>query len=304
MGNYAIFVLQFAVYMLAAVFLGLWLFGGDIHKHGWRKSFRMTYWKLKPSNWLIIGGLFKRHWQYLMILVLFFASVLLENWTHPLIADSLIDFTPAVYALEGDLVLSSQRAMYAPGLLTEFFSRIYMFAFNFLLFFTPWLFIWRGDTRMMRFYSMAFLVNLLILVPFYVLFPVRTPGMYEPLAREGMLPVLYSDPHYLEMVKAVDPLDNCFPSGHISMPTTMVLVLWLYGRRQYRTYRFFVGWSALFIALSTIYLGIHWYVDILAGVGIAIFATWLTTKPAAVRWFVRTTRYMDFFKRGDREYRS
>lgn len=223
------------------------------------------------------------NWKYAIVLALILLAIYLENKSHgPVMELWGRDFTHLIYNLsfEGGISLAMQNGLRS-GLADAFFIAIYLYSYTFVLFFTPLLFMLRNDTRRMKRYTIIMFVNYAILIPFYVFFAVRTPGMYEGSAAQ---PILYSYDNFRQMIMEVDPLDNCFPSGHVSVPVSIVLML--LPMRKHRAYgRFIVFMMALsvLITISVLYLGIHWSIDVLGGILLALLAVWLSRK----RWFVK-----------------
>ena len=152
--------------------------------------------------------------------------------------------------------------------LTDFSILIYVWIFAFIIYFTPILILALDDRPTFRRYAIAMLLNYLVLLPFYIFFPVTVTGFY---ADSGMTPLLYIDTHWGRMVTSIDPLNNDFPSAHISLIVTALLVLVSAGV-DYRRYYYFVACSAVGITFSVLYLGVHWLADVFAGFVLAIGA--------------------------------
>ena len=145
---------------------------------------------------------------------------------------------------------------------------LYVWVFAFIIYFTPLLILAIDDRATFRRYSIAMLFNYLILLPFYIFFPVTVTGFY---ADSGMTPYLYVDTNWGRMVTAIDPLNNDFPSGHISLVVTTLLILVSAGV-DYRRYYYFVAFAAVGITFSVLYLGVHWIADVFAGFVLAMGA--------------------------------
>jgi len=81
------------------------------------------------------------------------------------------------------------------------------------------------------------------------------------------------------MVLGIDPLDNDFPSGHVSLSVTTFLVFAAAGF-EYRKLAYFFGCSTVAIAFAVLYLGVHWPPDVYAGflVGVVAFVLSGTEK--------------------------
>ena len=145
---------------------------------------------------------------------------------------------------------------------------IYVWIFAFVLYFTPILILTLDDRATFRRYSLAVLFNYVILLPFYIFFPVTVTGFY---ADSGMTPLLYIDSNWGRMVTSIDPLNNDFPSAHVSLVVTALLVL-VYAGVDYRRYYYFVACAAVGITFSVLYLGVHWLADIFGGFALAVIA--------------------------------
>ena len=68
-------------------------------------------------------------------------------------------------------------------------------------------------------------------------------------------------------------MNNCFPSLHTSLSISVALISIHSG---YRRLALVISTSAAIIVFSTIYLGIHWLVDVVAGMAGALAAVNIT----------------------------
>lgn len=150
----------------------------------------------------------------------------------------------------------------------DFSILIYVWVYTFILYFTPILILMIDDRATFRRYAIAMLFNYVVLLPFYIFFPVTVTGFY---ADSGVTPLLYIDTNWGRMVTSVDPLNNDFPSAHISLVVTALLILVSAGV-DYRRYYYFVACGAIGITFSVLYLGVHWLADVFAGFVLAIGA--------------------------------
>ena len=150
----------------------------------------------------------------------------------------------------------------------DFSILVYVWVYTFILYFTPILILVLDDRATFRRYSIAMLFNYIVLLPFYIFFPVTVTGFY---AESGVTPVLYVDTNWGRMVTSIDPLNNDFPSAHVSLVVTALLILISAGV-DYRRYYYFVACGAVGITFSVLFLGVHWLADVFAGFVLAVGA--------------------------------
>ncbi|UCE44901.1 MAG: phosphatase PAP2 family protein [Methanobacteriota archaeon] len=185
--------------------------------------------------------------------------------------------------------------------LADFSILIYVWVFAFIIYFTPILLLALDDRTTFRRYSIAMLFNYLVLLPFYIFFPVTVTGFY---ADSGMTPLLYIDTHWGRIVTSVDPLNNDFPSAHISLVVTALLVLISAGV-DYRRYYYFLACSAIGITFSVLYLGVHWLADVFAGFVLAVGAYVVSGNESVQMTFDRYVRRLSsIFKKRERRKSS
>jgi Ca2+/Na+ antiporter len=240
--------------------------------------------------------------------------------------DSLqLDFTSVVYAIEGDTVLHIQNALLNDNL-TIFLAAVYTLGFLFVANFSFILSSYDDDrhtANKMVFVNLVLTCMSLIFFLFIPVFVTSWPAMdhsLDPGAPEssgipGMRPLLYQlRPWLTDFFSAHDTFDNCIPSLHIAIPLSMTLILlrvhrttrkeeraereshpgWRESGRCHTAYLIFIGSFTCLIALSTIYLGIHWLIDIPAGIALVPPALWLADRYDE-RFFARLNKKLDNF---------
>lgn len=252
--SYTVFFAVYSITMLVGVLLGVILIIGwkDI---SWRKA-------LKSAKYNAV---------YIVILAVFplfiqFQDILEANYAGSGESTREIQYTHWIFSISGGAVkILQDRLDYM--ILIEFFSIIYAWLFTFLIYFAPVLLISADDRVNLRKYAIAMMLNYLILTPFYALFPVSVSGSVPEL---GITPLLYMDPHWGKMVTSVDPLNNDFPSGHVSLAVTTLLIF-AYAGRQYRSLYYFLIFATISIVFAVLYLGVHWPADVFAGFLLAVF---------------------------------
>ena len=216
----------------------------------------------------------RRNARSIAILIVIPVFVLTEKWFAPAYAN--LDYTPLIYSFFGEMPAMVQQSLLNP-LMTDFMEFVYVYGFTFIIYFTPYILLVNSSDGLLKKYAAVIILNYLVLIPFYILFPVHTPAYSDSLT--SVTPLLYENHYFGRMVTGIDPLDNCFPSGHVSLMLSTLFVVWkakkddaaMYGR-----YAYFVLVSFLLITLSILYLGIHWPADILGGLILAYFAYYVT----------------------------
>jgi membrane-associated phospholipid phosphatase len=175
------------------------------------------------------------------------------------------DLTGAIHAIEGDLGSKAQLLASTP--LTWGFTAVYIVLLPALA--CAPLALWASEEKLAAYRALAFalLLNYLIAIPFYFFFPVREMWSGNPGAVKLLMDRV--SPALMEAYRANSALDNCFPSLHTSLAFTVPLIV----RRVERGLLVAVAWcAAAAVAASTIYLGIHWISDVLAGCVLALVA--------------------------------
>lgn len=163
-------------------------------------------------------------------------------------------YTSAIYALEGDLVAVFQA--FTHPALTQSFIAIYLLVYPLLLLGT---YIRLKPAGRHADYAITYTAVVVASTPVFFFLPVGVTGYTIP----GVEPLLYEGTGPLEVFMLnVDTLQKALPSLHAGLAVTASL----YAPRGYEH----VSWTVTgLILLSTLYLGIHWLVDLAAGAGIA-----------------------------------
>lgn len=154
------------------------------------------------------------------------------------------------------------------GIVTDFLIIVYAWLFYFLIYFSPVLLLARDDRPTLRNYTIAFIVAYCVLALFYELFPVSVSSSFP---ETDVVPILYVNTYWGRMVTSIDPLNNDFPSGHVCLSVTALLIFATAGV-AYRRFTYFLGAVTVATVVAVLSLGIHWPADVLAGFVVAIFA--------------------------------
>ncbi|ELZ14461.1 phosphoesterase PA-phosphatase-like protein [Haloterrigena salina JCM 13891] len=175
------------------------------------------------------------------------------------------NLTPTFYAIEGEAIIWFQQ--FASPLVTQYFSFVYIYGYVFILVFPVIAYFALSDTRPLRELLSAYALNYLIGLFLYLLVIAYGPRNIMPTAIET---VLYDfRPQYQYLTQEVNHNTNVFPSLHTSLSATIAIF-------AYRTRDEYPIWFAVAvplaasIAVSTMYLGIHWAIDVVAGIALAV----------------------------------
>ncbi|MMZ61443.1 undecaprenyl pyrophosphate phosphatase [compost metagenome] len=117
------------------------------------------------------------------------------------------------------------------------------------------------------------MINYLIAIPFYLLFPVNEVWSFAPSG--ASLYMLEAFPEFNTIYRPLSGINNCFPSLHTSISVTVAILAVRSGNRRWAT---IAVSSAAIIVFSIFYLGIHWLTDMLGGLILASIASSLGLK--------------------------
>ncbi|MGB0394437.1 MAG: phosphatase PAP2 family protein [Candidatus Poseidoniaceae archaeon] len=246
--------------------------------------FLMPYFK-PPWAKLTLSGFvdfIRRYWLHLLIaLVIYNAKDWLDQIDRMLMARTGLDMTPYIYAIEGDLVVLFQDAFRATWL-DVFMTHFYIAGFMFITYASIFYVTYFDDRWMADRVALCVAWVYLLAIPFYLFFNVRVTGFYI----EDMDAIAYTlNPEIEDWFRRIDAFTNCMPSLHIAVP----FAIWLTFRkhdhdgRWIRFQNMTLGYIIL-TAFAIIYLGIHWFVDIIGGMILATFAVSLMEKTNDPVW--------------------
>jgi membrane-associated phospholipid phosphatase len=172
-----------------------------------------------------------------------------------------VNVTGYIHALEGQFVARVQSL--ATPALTAYFDFVYVFGYVFLLTFPLAAYLLHEDARPLHVLLLAYIVNYVVGLVCYVLFIAYGPRNFMP---DLVTSLLYTSwPQAQLLTSEVNTNTNVFPSLHTSLSVTVAVL-------AYRSRGVYPRWVpvavvlAVSIAISTMYLGIHWATDVLAGV--------------------------------------
>ena len=262
-----------------------WITGAIMLSIAMMPLFKPSYARLSADGFI---DMFRRYWAHMIVVFsVYLWKDILDSMDRALMANTQLDMTPYVYAIEGDIVLWVQQAM-RNSLLDETLTHFYVMGFmtaTFASFLYP---IYFDDRHMADRVSLSMFWVYVLAIPFYLFFNVGVTGNHIP----QMQTIAYDlTPEINNWFTRIDPFTNGMPSLHIGLP----FAIWLTMQRwdddgRWHRYRNFLMIFILLTALSIVYLGIHWVVDIIGGMVVAIIAVEITSRTSEPIWKVADER--------------
>ena len=156
--------------------------------------------------------------------------------------------------------------------LTSFFAFVYIYGYAFLLLFPFVAYFALEEMDELSSFVFAMTTNYAVGLFCYTLFVAFGPRNFDPLLFEGLLYDAY--PQSRNLTNEINQNTNVFPSLHVSLSMTVFFLAWV-TREKYPLWVPISGFLAVSVALSTMYLGIHWFSDVVAGVVLAAVSVYV-----------------------------
>ena len=191
--------------------------------------------------------------------------------------------TSTIRDIEGEFILIFQEV--ATPELTTYFSWIYVYGYAYLLIFPAVAYFLLSDTRMFRRLLTAYTLNYGLGLMLYLLVIAYGPrNIYA-----GELDTILYDYNYQyeHLTQEVNRNTNVFPSLHTSLSATVGIFAYL-SRGEYLRWFPVAVVLAVSVIISTMYLGIHWAIDVVAGIVLAALCVWLSDVLVG-RWSLSTS---------------
>lgn len=226
----------------------------------------------------------RRYWLHIaIVLVIYNAKDFLDEVDRILMAntDGMLNMTPWIYAIEADMVMWVQETFRADWL-TAFMTHFYVVGFMVICYVSIFYFAYFDDRYMADRISLAIFWVYVLAIPFYLFFNVHVTGNYIP----GMETLAYNHtPEINDWFHRIDPLTNGMPSLHIAFPFAVWLCLLRFDTDgRWTNYRRILLVFVLMTAFCILYLGIHWFMDIIGGMVVATIAVNIANKLADPFW--------------------
>ena len=214
-------------------------------------------------------------WHILLYLLMFIFKAIIDYHNEPMKA-RVGGFTHWIYAIEGDWTNQIQD-FFLNDNLTNLLSGHYLFMYLFMIWFSPMYYILCRDEIMADKAALNYFVIYLLSVPLYLFFNVEVTSSYI----SGMDALLYHDSFTLAFFTDNDPMDNAIPSLHVGLPISLLIINRLHCRKlgidfkdwRHKEFDYFVQFNVIIYLFSIQYLGIHWVIDIIPGIILAIITS-------------------------------
>ena len=214
-------------------------------------------------------------WHILLYLIMFIFKAIIDYHNEPMKA-RVGGFTHWIYEIEGDWTNHIQE-FFLNDNLTNLLSGHYLFMYLFMIWFSPMYYILCRDEIMADKAALNYFVIYLLSVPLYLFFNVEVTSSYI----SGMDALLYHDSFTLAFFTDNDPMDNAIPSLHVGLPISLLIINRLHCRKlgidfkdwRHKEFDYFVQFNVIIYLFSIQYLGIHWILDIIPGIILAIITS-------------------------------
>lgn len=180
------------------------------------------------------------------------------------------NITGQIHNLEGSFVSSLQIEN---EMLIAYFSFSYIYLYVFILVIPFVVYFTLEDQSPLRRLSVAFVVNYTVGVMLYIL--LISYGPRNILEAQEFMYSFYPDTQLL--TSKVNSNTNVFPSLHSSLSVTVVGLAWQ-TRERFPRLLYITTPVAISVILATMYLGIHWFTDVVAGALLAVISLYVATE--------------------------
>jgi len=195
----------------------------------------------------------------------------LELMLEPELREEVNDWTAYIRAFEENVTPLVQE-MFQHPMLTQVTTFFYVVVFSVLMFVSLLVYHREGDFR--SWYALVYGIscNYFLAIPFFLFAPVMEAWTSHPDI-QFLIPEVY--PRFELEYRYFSGMDNSFPSLHTSISVTMAMIALHSENRRLAGVSLL---SAGVILLSILYLGIHWWVDLIGGFVLASISVGLAFR--------------------------
>ncbi|HVM45395.1 MAG TPA: CCA tRNA nucleotidyltransferase [Candidatus Thermoplasmatota archaeon] len=179
------------------------------------------------------------------------------------------DFAPQVAELERGFVPGLSE-LWNPAA-NLFFSLVYIIIHPWMLYFPVLLFLLSDEERPAKATLLIYPLVYLLALPFFLFLPLTNVFTHHGIQS----PVFELFPGLVDLYYNLTTPDNTFPSLHVAI-ALLVANAARYTRNRH--YRYFTYFYAASVVAATLYLNIHWVVDVLGGIVVAVAVGVFTSR--------------------------
>ena len=234
-------------------------------------------------TWTGFQDMFRRYWMHgIVVFSIYILKDIFDGIDRILMANTRIDMTAYIYAVEGDIVLWIQQT-FENELLTSVLTHFYVAGYMMIIFCAFVYTCYFDDRQMADRLSLTLLLTYLLALPFYLFFNVRVTGDFIP----EMQTLGYQlTPEIQTWFTRIDPFTNGMPSLHMGIPFA---IWYCYARNdldgRWKIWRYCLIGYTLLTSFTILYLGIHWVLDIIGGIVVGMLAVHISERISPSVWW-------------------
>ncbi|PDH25893.1 MAG: hypothetical protein CND85_03960 [Marine Group II euryarchaeote MED-G33] len=232
--------------------------------------------------------MFRRYWMHgIVVFSIYIWKDIFDGVDRILMANTRIDMTAYIYAIEGDIVVWFQHT-FENEILTSVLTHFYVAGYMMIIFCAFVYTCYFDDRHMADRISLTLLLTYMLALPFYLFFNVRVTGDYIP---EMQTLGYHLTPEIQTWFTRIDPFTNGMPSLHIGIPFS---IWYCYARNdldgRWKLWRYCLIGYTLLTSFTILYLGIHWVSDIIGGIAVGMLSVHLSERIAPKVWWLLDER--------------
>jgi membrane-associated phospholipid phosphatase len=180
-----------------------------------------------------------------------------------------IDSTVIVQMIENGVVYWFSQ--HWTPVLVYFFVFMYIGIYPFTLWFSSLYFLLTNDKNAMKSLAHGLVLIYSIALPFYLFFPVTNVYTFYGItsALETVIPGIE------QFFYSTTTYNNCFPSLHVAMTLLIAKSISLTNNKKLT---YFAYLCSISVIISVIYLAIHWIIDVIGGIILALSIFYLQKR--------------------------
>jgi len=177
------------------------------------------------------------------------------------------DFTSLIITIEHDIV-AGFSSVWSPASIL-FFVFIYIIFYPFTLWYTPLYTILTNQRKPLETLAYSLFFLYLLALPFYLFFPVTNVYTHHQLPSALNIAI----PQIEAFFYSTTTQNNCFPSLHTAMS---IIIFYTISLTENKRFQYIGLFMMVTVIISVLYLSIHWILDVIGGIIVALLAILLS----------------------------